>query len=289
MRFVMSKRSILLVVLATLLSILGAAPNASAASQTISASMTSVTTTGFGLSLSWSTVSGADHYDVRYEYNPSVDLVGSSLFATVYTNSISATMSSSIGYRFFRIYAYDSANTLLAYSNVVAMAKYPSGLVVRMKTDSALTGTYPDPSGSPNASYYQKPVWFITVDSTVRSSYAATNFQIGEFINDASLTSALVDPLMVQHTQNARIRYGPMSINSGYRTPDYNRSIGGATYSRHLYGDAVDVPASTSSTWTAVDNAFALENPSYVESWAEAGYNHWHGDWRYESKGYQNW
>ena len=30
-------------------------------------------------------------------------------------------------------------------------------------------------------------------------------------------------------------------ITSGFRTPEYNKSIGGAAYSRHCYGDAVDI------------------------------------------------
>ena len=33
----------------------------------------------------------------------------------------------------------------------------------------------------------------------------------------------------------------PMIITSGYRSPSYNESIGGAEYSPHMYGRAVDV------------------------------------------------
>lgn len=268
---------------------LGTVPSASAASQTITLSMPTVTTTGFKLSLQWTAVTGVSYYDVRYEHDPSVSASTSTQYTTTTGTSLSSTMNSTIGYRFFRVYAYNSSGTLLAYSNVVGIAKYPSGLVVRMKTDSTLTSSYPDPAGSPNSTYYQKPVWFITVNSTVRSSYVAANFQMGEFISESTITSALVDPLMVQHAQNARNRYGVMVVNSGYRTPAHNKSIGGATYSRHMYGDAVDIDANSYSQYQALDSAFAPENPSYVESWTEAGQNHWHGDWRYEAKGYKNW
>ncbi|HWI52732.1 MAG TPA: D-Ala-D-Ala carboxypeptidase family metallohydrolase [Symbiobacteriaceae bacterium] len=284
----MKTRFALLLSLVLLLSLF-AAPTASAASQTISLSMPTTTTTGFTLSLKWTAVTGVSYYDVRYEKDPNVSASTSTQYTTTSATSLSSTMNTTIGYRFFRIYAYNASGTLLAYSNVVGIAKYPSGVVVRMKQDATLTNSYPDPASSPNATYYKRPVWFITVDSTVRAAKAAANFTIGEFISETGLTSAIVDPLMVQHSQNARNRYGVLVVNSGYRSPAHNRAIGGATYSRHMWGDAVDMDANTSAQYSAINSAFAAESPSYVESFAEGGYNHWHGDWRYEAKGYQNW
>ncbi|HEU4962374.1 MAG TPA: D-Ala-D-Ala carboxypeptidase family metallohydrolase [Bacilli bacterium] len=256
---------------------------ASAASQTISLSVSQVTASNFYLNLDWGGVSGATHYKVRTANDPGIstsDLV----WADVTSSSLHKQMSSSVGYRYFKIYAYDSAGTLLAYSNIVGAAKYPSGLVVKMKKDSALTNSYPY-STSAN---YQKPKWFITLNSTVKSSYCAANFQIGEFITESTITSGIVDPLMVQHVQAARNRYGVMPINSGFRTPSHNAAIGGATFSRHMYGDAVDIPASSSSAYNSLNNVFAPEYPSYVEPYSQGGYNHWHGDWRNENKGYTN-
>ena len=37
-----------------------------------------------------------------------------------------------------------------------------------------------------------------------------------------------------------REAFGPTTINSGYRSPAYNASIGGAKNSRHTVGDAID-------------------------------------------------
>jgi uncharacterized protein YcbK (DUF882 family) len=34
----------------------------------------------------------------------------------------------------------------------------------------------------------------------------------------------------------------PLTIVSGYRTPETNRAVGGTKHSRHLLGDAVDIP-----------------------------------------------
>jgi hypothetical protein len=262
---------------------------ASAASQNITLSVSNVYTTGWKLNLSWTAVSGATTYKVQYAKKP--DVQSSSLvLTTTSSTSLSHTMDTSLGYRFFRIYAYNSSGTLLGYSNLVGTAKYPSGLVVKMKQDSALTNSYPDPAGSSNPAIYQKPLWFTQIDANVRAQYVAPNFQMGEFIKDTTLTSAVVDPVMVQHVQNARNRYGVMTLSSGYRTPAYNSSIGGATYSRHMYGDAVDVPAATYSVFDALRTAFAPENPSYVEPYDQASNNHYHGDWRNETttRGYQN-
>lgn len=40
----------------------------------------------------------------------------------------------------------------------------------------------------------------------------------------------------------------PLRIISGYRSPRTNRSVGGARRSRHLHGDAVDIPAGHCTT-----------------------------------------
>jgi hypothetical protein len=265
------------------------APSAKAANQPMTAQMPTVTTTGIKLSLTWSAVPGAAYYQVRYTTEPKNMLANSALYTTTSATSLARTMSPSIGYRFFRIYAFNSAGTLLAFSNTVGIAKYPSGLVVRMKQDAALTNSYPDPKGVYAPALYQRPTWFITVNSTVLESYVAPNFKMKEFIGQPGITAAVVDPLMVQHVQDVRYSYGVMWIESGYRTPWYNASIGGSKYSRHLYGDAVDVRAGSYAQYSTLNSLFAPEAPSYVETWAEAGGTHWHGDWRSENKGYTNW
>lgn len=283
MKFTISKRVAATAFALSLVGALSVVP-ASAASQTITANLTSTTDSNFMLDMSWTAVSGANHYDIYTANAPSIS-TSSTLWTTTSTNSLSKQMTSVVGYRYFRVYAYDASNNLLAYSNLTGAAKYQTGLVVKMKQDSSLSSQYPAPIGS----NYQVPTWFITLDSTVKSSYCAPNFQIGEFITESTITSGIVDPLMVTHVQNARNRYGPMTINSGYRTPDHNAAVGGVSSSRHIYGDAVDIPASTTSVFDTLVNDFAPENPSYVEPYDQATNNHYHGDWRDEAKGYQNW
>lgn len=45
----------------------------------------------------------------------------------------------------------------------------------------------------------------------------------------------------LQRLEQARTRVGSVSIISGYRDPVYNRAVGGASNSQHLYGVASDV------------------------------------------------
>ena len=47
----------------------------------------------------------------------------------------------------------------------------------------------------------------------------------------------------------------PMTIDSGYRTPDWNRHVGGAADSRHTHGDAADFFTAQVDSWVAKGTA----------------------------------
>lgn len=52
----------------------------------------------------------------------------------------------------------------------------------------------------------------------------------------------LVDQKLVDYLQNIRNHFGKaVIINSGFRCPRHNRSVGGAVSSRHLTGMAADI------------------------------------------------
>lgn len=54
-----------------------------------------------------------------------------------------------------------------------------------------------------------------------------------------------VEARLVYHLEQLRRIVGgkPLRIVSGYRDPAHNRRVGGASRSRHLFGDAADIPA----------------------------------------------
>lgn len=61
----------------------------------------------------------------------------------------------------------------------------------------------------------------------------------------SGVTPQLVAARMISISQavdKIRERYGvPVTITSGYRPPTVNKAVGGASNSRHMYGDALDV------------------------------------------------
>lgn len=59
-------------------------------------------------------------------------------------------------------------------------------------------------------------------------------------------------PLLVVLEQIRAHCKRPVVIVSGYRTPARNRAVGGAADSRHLHGDAADIPAGLVSPADAV-------------------------------------
>ena len=84
----------------------------------------------------------------------------------------------------------------------------------------------------------------------------SNNFQLSEFASKCGRPTPLevVERLQVlaQNLQVLRDEVKrPIRINSGYRSPQHNRKVGGATKSRHVVGDAADIVV-TSMTPTEV-------------------------------------
>lgn len=70
------------------------------------------------------------------------------------------------------------------------------------------------------------------------------NFSVNEFACHGSgcCSTVLVDSKLVEYLQQIRDHFGKsVVITSGYRCPTHNRSIGGATASRHAKGQAADI------------------------------------------------
>ncbi|HSH52601.1 MAG TPA: D-Ala-D-Ala carboxypeptidase family metallohydrolase [Bacteroidales bacterium] len=74
---------------------------------------------------------------------------------------------------------------------------------------------------------------------------ATHNFSISEFNckGTGKMLSAGMDKELLHLLETLRFNLGDNAviINSGYRTPEHNRNVGGASKSQHLYGKAADI------------------------------------------------
>jgi len=91
-----------------------------------------------------------------------------------------------------------------------------------------------------------------------------------------------------------RVQYGSArTINSAYRNPKHNSAVGGASNSRHMWGDAADFNNNSYSStncgtgsaclteWTNMQNAAIAAHRDYLEpSTGPCGYKCVHADWR---------
>ena len=70
----------------------------------------------------------------------------------------------------------------------------------------------------------------------------SSNFKVKEFACKDGSDAVLVAPRLVMVLQSIRDHFGKaVSINSGYRTPQYNTKVGGVDQSQHCYGTAADI------------------------------------------------
>lgn len=136
---------------------------------------------------------------------------------------------------------------------------------------AGVLGGYP----SPLDSRYTAPTRFIDLNMTSPSLKLAPNFAIGEIAQAYKGRYGVVQPHAIASLQRVRDALGPVIVNSGYRDPAYNRAVGGATSSRHMYGDAFDMRASN-ATLSTLSARCRSEGADYVSVYN----SHVHCDWR---------
>lgn len=67
------------------------------------------------------------------------------------------------------------------------------------------------------------------------------HFKLSEF-ESADTKEVKLDPELIEKLEKLRQRIGqPLIINSGYRTPEHNKAVGGAENSLHVEGKAADI------------------------------------------------
>jgi uncharacterized protein YcbK (DUF882 family) len=73
----------------------------------------------------------------------------------------------------------------------------------------------------------------------------SANFRVREFACQDGSDPVFVSPKLVEVLQQIRDHFGvPITVNSAYRTPNHNKSVGGTATSQHLYGLAADIVVS---------------------------------------------
>jgi len=138
-----------------------------------------------------------------------------------------------------------------------------------VKVDGKSIGQYLDPTKSPvkrvreNAHLYHPPQYFTSIQNGLDQLKLGPDFELGNLIafkdyygNDGKKVyttqrhtdvlparADLIDKLvrLRQRLRDKGVKVTRFWVTSGFRTPDYNKSIGGAAYSRHCFGDAVDI------------------------------------------------
>jgi len=133
---------------------------------------------------------------------------------------------------------------------------------------------YPPPYG--DSPQYVAPSRYIDLQRTDPDLEVAPNFALDELMQAHKGRYGIFSPHVVSLLQDIRDQIGgPLSINSAYRNVTYNAGVGGVTYSRHQYGDAVDIGSSDAS----LEDLAALcgaAGASFVSEYT----SHVHCDWR---------
>lgn len=105
------------------------------------------------------------------------------------------------------------------------------------------------------------PIWKgVKTFSRGHDIQLSDNFHLSEFECHCGCSTTLVDYEHLQNLQRFReIMGAPIRITSGYRCPDHNKAVGGATNSQHLYGNACDI---TVDGWSP-RNVFIASEPFF--------------------------
>lgn len=139
---------------------------------------------------------------------------------------------------------------------------------------------YPNYKDFPDKSQqalYKAPAMLLALNTAVEAKSISKNFSVGEFMSSAKGKFGLVTPALVATLQDIRdtVR-NSVHITSGYRSPGYNSAVdGSAKWSRHTYGDAVDLQIPSVSL-NRIKQLCEEQDASFVLVYTA----HVHCDWR---------
>lgn len=138
---------------------------------------------------------------------------------------------------------------------------------------------FTDPSfmSGANKEQYRMPVQAVDLKVVSPSLKIAPNFVLSEFMSLEKGPYGIFSTTVVKKIQEIRTLTGAsLRVNSAYRSPKWNAGISGAAkWSRHQYGDAVDI-ASSGATLNELVQLCRNLGAIYVDKYA----THVHCDWR---------
>lgn len=107
------------------------------------------------------------------------------------------------------------------------------------------------------------------------SQHVSKHFQVYEF-KCRQVDCILIDTDLVDILEQIRVHFDkPVYVNSGYRTPEHNASVGGDKYSHHMYGMAADIRIPGITPRQIADYADSLmPDRGWIGCYASQGFVH---------------
>ena len=123
--------------------------------------------------------------------------------------------------------------------------------------------------------YYRREDW---------TSAVSSNFTVGEFRSKNGAITVILDKRLIHKLQKLRDHVKkPVIVRSGYRTPEHNASVGGATHSQHMLGTAADIEVAgyTGDQLAALARYFGFTGIGIASNWIHVDVRDTPAEWRY--------
>ena len=123
--------------------------------------------------------------------------------------------------------------------------------------------------------YYRRADW---------NTKVAENFTVGEFRSKDGAITVILHKQLIQKLQKLReYTKKPVIVRSGYRTPEHNAAVGGATHSQHMLGTAADIEVAgyTGDQLAALARHFGFTGIGIASNWIHVDVRDNPAEWRY--------
>jgi hypothetical protein len=151
----------------------------------------------------------------------------------------------------------DDAKNPARRAETGAPARIPKEWWQRLEAFLAKRSDYSEPGRKPGP---EKPP-VVQVPGQLSPHFHVREFACKDGRQVPDLALPALKRLVVDYLEPMRAAFGPCHVLSGYRPADYNRRIGGATFSQHIY--------ELTPTSVAADLTFRTGNPAAWARFAE--------------------